>query len=72
MFGTVRGTVGLIAFGLVIWLMGPSHSTWLVLAVATVAWFVGALSTWELRRLLHQQKARHHETVKPIAVRQRK
>jgi hypothetical protein len=52
MFGTVWGSVGLIAFGLVIWQMGGSHRAALVLCVATLAWFLGALSTWELRRVL--------------------
>src|ERR1041384_7098613 len=57
MFGTVWGTVGLLAFGLVIWQMGPSHSAGLVLTLATLAWFVGALSTWELRRIIKHNRA---------------
>ena len=61
MFGTVWGSVGLLAFGLVIWQMGPSHSAGLVLLVATAAWFVGALSTWELRRILKHQRVAHRK-----------
>lgn len=61
MFGTVWGTVGLLAFGLVIWQMGPSHSPALVLSAATAAWLAGALSTWELRRFLKRQKTSAHE-----------
>jgi len=61
MFGTVWGTVGLLAFGLVIWQMGPSHSAWLVLSVATAVWFVAALSTWELRRILKRQRVAHRK-----------
>jgi len=57
MFGTVWGSVGLLAFALVIWRMGSAHSAWLVLCVATLAWFVGALSTWELRRILKHQRS---------------
>jgi len=60
MFGTVWGSVGLLAFGLVIWQMSPSHSAWLVLPIATAVWLVGALSTWELRRILNRQKTIHH------------
>jgi hypothetical protein len=62
MFGTLWGSVGLIAFGLVIWRMGASHSAPLVLCLATLAWFVGALSTWELRRMLKQRRAARPKT----------
>lgn len=57
MFGTVWGSAGLIAFGLVIWKMGASHSAWMVLPLATIVWFAGAFSVWELRRLLKHRKA---------------
>ena len=60
MFGTVWGTVGLVAFALVIWLMGPSHSAWIVLPLAMTVWLVGALSTWEMRRLLRRWKVSRH------------
>ena len=60
MFGTVWASVGLLAFGLVIWWMGSSHSACLVLPIATVVWLAGALSTWELRRILKRQKTTHH------------
>lgn len=55
MFGTVWGSVGLLAFALVIWWLGPSHRAWLVLSIATVVWFAGALSTWELRRVVKRR-----------------
>jgi hypothetical protein len=57
MFGTVWGSVGLLAFALVIWCLGPAHNALWVLYLATVAWFVGALSTWELRRVLKRDRA---------------
>ena len=60
MFGTVWGTTGLVAFALVIWLMAPGRSAWVVLPTATVAWFVGALSIWEGRRLLNRRRMLHH------------
>ena len=60
MFGTVWGSVGLLAFGLVIWRMGPSRSVALVLCLAMLAWFAGALSTWELRRLMKRKRAVRH------------
>ncbi len=70
MFGTVWGSVGLLAFALVIWQMGPAHSAWMVLLVATVAWFTGALSTWELRRILkHRRAAGPKTTLEHISMR---
>lgn len=69
MFGTVWGSVGLLAFALVIWRMGATHSAWVALPVATLAWFVGALSTWELRRILKRPKTSPHEgAVQPVPV----
>lgn len=62
MFGTVWGTVGLLGFALVIWQMGTSHNVWVVLSLATLAWFIGALSTWELRRILKRKKSVRSET----------
>lgn len=61
MFGTLWGSVGLLAFALVIWQMGPAHSAWMVLPVATMAWFVGALSIWELRRIVKRPKTSPHK-----------
>ena len=52
MFGTLWGSAGLLAFGLVIWKMGPSYTPWAVLPVAMLAWCAAAFSVWELRRLL--------------------
>ncbi len=61
MFGAVLGSVGLLAFALVIWRMGATHSAWMTLLIATLAWFVGALSTWELRRILKRANAAPHQ-----------
>ncbi len=69
MFGTVWGTVGLLAFALVIWQMGPNHSAWTVLSIATLVWFVGALSTWELRRIIKRKTAAPREaSVQQVSV----
>ena len=70
MFGTVWGTVGLLGFALVIWLVGPHHSAWIVLPVAMAVWLVGALSTWEVRRVLKRWKAarRHEALVTPVSI----
>lgn len=58
MFGTAWGSVGLFAFGVVVWRMGPGHNTCMVLATATAVWVAGALSTWELRRIVKRRNMR--------------
>lgn len=73
MFGTVWGSVGLLAFGLVIWQVAPSHSTWLVLLAAMIAWVAGALGTWEMRRALKRRKgASRRATVQQLFPHRRK
>ena len=69
MYGTLWGTAGLLAFALVVWQMGASHSAWLVLLLATVAWLVGACSVWELRRLFKRRHTAHHKpALQPASV----
>jgi hypothetical protein len=50
--GAAMGSIGLVAFALVIWKRLPQSGTGLVLAVATLAWIVTALSLCELREIL--------------------
>ncbi len=45
--GTALGTIGLAAFGLVLWLLLPTQSPWLVIPLAAVAWAIVAGSLWE-------------------------
>lgn len=61
MFGTVWGSVGLLAFALVIWQIGPTHSAPMTLSLATLAWFVGALATWVLHRVIKRQRTSTHK-----------
>lgn len=61
MFGTLWGTIGLLAFAVVIWKMAPSHSTWTVLVTATLAWLIGALTIFEVRRLLKRRNISPHK-----------
>ncbi|APR84055.1 Hypothetical protein A7982_09404 [Minicystis rosea] len=46
--GAVAGSVGLAAFGLVIWLSSPLWSAPLVLVVALLAWFVVSVVAWRV------------------------
>jgi hypothetical protein len=48
--GAVIGSVGLIAFGMVVWLSSPSLPAWLMFAVATLAWFACSYLLWFIRK----------------------
>lgn len=50
--GAAQGSIGLIAFALIIWRLLPDHAPWLVLIVATFTWLAVAVALWTLRRLL--------------------
>jgi len=50
--GAAMGTLGLIAFALVVWQLLPGHSSWLVLTGAGVAWFSVSVLVWWLRKML--------------------
>lgn len=44
--GTAMGTVGLMVFAILVWLLIDRYPAWIVLLGSTVAWFVAAASTW--------------------------
>ncbi len=48
--GTSMGALGLLAFGLVVWQLGPRMAPWLVLLLAMVVWLVVAVLVWLIRR----------------------
>jgi hypothetical protein len=48
--GAAMGSVGLLAFALLIWQFLPRHSAWMVLTGATVAWLVVSVLTWHVRK----------------------
>lgn len=50
--GASMGSLGLIAFGAITWKMLPHFPAWLVLAVASIAWFSVAFTAWWLRKKL--------------------
>jgi hypothetical protein len=43
------GSIGLIAFGVVVWAMASGFPPWLVLLVATLAWIVVDVGLWFIR-----------------------
>lgn len=48
--GAALGTVGLLVFGTLVWLLLPKMSSWLVLTLATLAWFGIAVLVWIIRK----------------------
>lgn len=54
--GAAIGSVGLIAFGAVVWVLAPRLSAWAVLTIATCVWFaVAAAGWWVIMRGRDQQ-----------------
>ncbi len=49
--GAAMGTLGLMAFALVVWRLLPGHSSWLVLTGAGAAWFGVSVLVWWLRKV---------------------
>ena len=48
--GAAMGTIGLLAFGMLIWQLTESVAPWMVLTAATIAWFAVALTVWIIRK----------------------
>ncbi len=44
--GAAMGSIGLVVFGLVVWLFLPDHAGWAVLTVAGVAWMGVSMLLW--------------------------
>jgi hypothetical protein len=49
--GAAMGSIGMMAFAAMVWLLLPAHSPLLVLSGATVAWFAVSFSVWRIRSL---------------------
>ena len=47
--GTALSTIGLFAFGVIVWRLLPMHRAWLVLMAAAGSWFVISVFVWRLR-----------------------
>ena len=51
--GSAIGSIGLLAFAIVVWRLLPSFSTAPVLVIASLAWLTVAVCLWYLRRRIH-------------------
>ena len=54
--GAALGSVGLIAFALVVWKFMPAHSGWLVLPCATLSWALVATVLWRVRMMINPRQ----------------
>lgn len=48
--GAAMGTIGLLAFGMLVWQLSESIAAWTMLTTATLAWFVVAMTVWMVRK----------------------
>jgi len=56
--GATMGSLGLIAFAVLVWKFLPRHATWEVLIAATLLWFGVAIAVWMLRRSVRNLRRR--------------
>lgn len=50
--GACIGSIGLLAFGLIVWQFAQRRPAWLVLLGATATWLAVAMTLWHLRKRL--------------------
>jgi hypothetical protein len=48
--GSAMGSVGLFVFALLVWKFAPRYNTWMVLMGATLAWLIGSVLIWHVRK----------------------
>ena len=62
-YGSIFGSVGLLVFAVVVWLLGATVTAWLVLCLATIVWIVTACGTWVLAERI--RRAHRHAPTRP-------
>lgn len=53
--GASLGSIGLVAFAIIVWRELPSFGLPIVLSLATLAWFVTSVSLWHLREIARRR-----------------
>ncbi len=64
--GASLGSIGLIVFGLVFWLLIPHAATWLALLCATIAWMLVSGTLWYFRKIKLGLRPLHAHRDKPL------
>jgi hypothetical protein len=54
--GAAVGSLGLLPFGLVVWLLALRLPAWLVIALATMLWFVSSALLWVIAKRFQQRR----------------
>ncbi|HEV7215640.1 MAG TPA: DUF3147 family protein [Chloroflexota bacterium] len=54
--GAAVGSIGLLPFGLVIWLLAQRFPAWLVIALATALWFISSALLWMIAKGFQQRR----------------
>jgi hypothetical protein len=52
--GTALSTIGLFAFGVIVWRLLPMHRARLILTAAAGSWFAISVLVWRLRIVVHR------------------
>jgi len=55
-YGSMFGSVGLLVFAAVIWMLGTTAPAWLALSLAMLAWIFTACGTWALAERLRRAR----------------
>jgi hypothetical protein len=61
--GAAMGTLGLIAFAILIWRFLPSHSGPAILTVAGLAWLAISVLAWRIRKAMKKLKAARRQKI---------
>src|ERR1035437_10953005 len=61
--GAAMGTLGLIAFAILIWRFLPSHSSPAILTIAGLAWLAISVLAWRIRKAMKKLKAARRRKV---------
>lgn len=54
--GAALGSIGLLAFALIVWVLAWQLQAWAVLAIATVVWFAVAMALWVALQKFYRPK----------------
>jgi hypothetical protein len=61
--GAAMGTLGLIAFALLVWRFLPSHSSPAILTIAGLAWLAISVLAWLIRKVIKKSNVAKRRTV---------
>ena len=61
--GAAMGTLGLIAFALLVWRFLPSHSSQAILTIAGLVWLAISVLAWRIRKAMKKLKAARRRKV---------